>query len=373
VNRKGFVWRCDLSAQYFLYKKEIDKAVISVLKSGVYTLGGQVQSFEREFASYVGRKFGIAVASGTDALILAMKASGIKKGDKVITTVYAPTPVPTAILQAGGIPVFADIDENTCLIDPDEVDRKSSGGRAKYLLPVHLFGSVCDMTLIMEIARGRRLSVIEDVAQAHGSRLGGRNAGTFGDMACFSYYPTKNLGAYGDGGMVLTDSSKTDGILRLLRNYGKKNNPFNSEILGYNSRLDEIQAAILRVKLIHLDQMNRRRSSLVDIYKKGLKGSPITFLKTYEGVRSNHHILAVICGEKRDELARYLARNGIQTNVYYPKPLHRMPAFRDYAGKGMRFPASERVSRKLIALPLYPELPEEKVSYITGRIRKFYS
>ncbi|MFH1190100.1 MAG: DegT/DnrJ/EryC1/StrS family aminotransferase [Candidatus Omnitrophota bacterium] len=367
----GYIYRCDLSKHYRRHGKEIMKAMAKVAASGVYTLGMEVGLFEEEFAGYIGRNYGVGVASGTDALILALKAAGIKSGDEVITTVYAPTPVPTAIVLAGGVPVFTDIDESNCLMAADRIAKKITS-RTKFIIAVHLFGSVCDMTSIMRLARKRRLTVIEDCAQAHGSAFAGRKAGTFGALACFSFYPTKNLGAYGDGGMVLTDSEKDNRVLRALRNYGKEKNPFDSETPGYNSRLDELQAAVLRVKLRRLERDNRRRVSLVAVYRKALKGLPIRFPGLYPGSTSNYHVLNVLCRSCRDRLSVYLEKSGIQTNVYYPTPLYRMRAFARYVRSRERFPVSERISRQALALPLYPELDEDTVRYITVKIRKFF-
>jgi len=226
--------------------------------------------------------------------------------------------------------------------------------------------------LINNIARANKLTVIEDVAQAHGSLLGNKRAGSFGKFSCFSFYPTKNLGEYGDGGMILTDDKKSAVLLRLLRNYGKKDNPFDSEILGYNSRLDELQAAILRVKLPHLDEMNKKRAKLVKLYKEMLDGYPLEFLSDRKGAESNHHILNVMCRSRRNNLIRFLESNNIQTNVYYPTPLHLMNAFKKYVGKNEKFPNSERASEEALALPLYPELSRKSVIFIAGKIIEFF-
>jgi len=368
----AYIWRCDLSKQYGRYKSAIDEAAVRVLKRGVYTLGREVALFEKEFAKYVGRAYGVGVGSGTDALMLALKVSGIRPGDEVITSTYAPTPVATAIALAGGVPVFADIEEESCCIDPEAV-RKSLSRRTRFIVPVHLFGNVCDMPAIREVMKDRRITIVEDAAQAHGSMLGGKKAGALGDISCFSFYPTKNLGACGDGGMVMTDSKVAADRLRLLRNYGKKSNPFDSEILGYNSRLDELQASILRVKLRFLDQMNAERASLVGLYKEGLRGTPISFLEGYDNTKANYHILTVIVERDRDGLIRFLERRDIQTNVYYPRPLHSMNAFRQYLKKGQTLPASERMSRRALALPLYPEMKKSAVLFVIDGIQKHYS
>ena len=368
---KNYIYRCDLSKQYKLYKAEIDRKIADVLKKGVYTLGREVGFFEEEFSAYTGRSYGVSVASGTDALILALKVAGIKKGDGVITSTYAPVPVPTAVVLAGGVPVFADIEEDTALIDPCSIESRISD-RVRFILPVHIFGSVCSMNTIKRIAARKRLILIEDAAQAHGSNLSGKKAGSFGMLSCFSFYPTKNLGGYGDGGIILTDSRKTAKRLKLLRNYGKKYNPFNSESLGFNSRLDELQAAILRVKLRHLDEMNDKRRALVELYRKELQDTPLTFLKAYAGGEPNCHILTVLCATERDGLLKFLEAHNIQANIYYPKPLHLMRAFRKYAGAREKFPVSEKMAKEAIALPLYPELGRKTVAFIAETIKKYF-
>lgn len=366
-----YIFRCDASKQYERFQRDINSAVKKVLKSGVYILGSEVRMFEKEFASYIGRAYGVAVASGTDAITLALKALGIKKGEEVITSTYAPTPIPTAILLAGGIPVFADIEKDTCLIDPGEIERKIRRG-IRYIIPVHIFGSVCNMFAIEKIARRNGAFVVEDAAQAHGSSWDGKRAGSLGHISCFSFYPTKNLGGYGDGGMMLADKKSIADRLKLMRNYGKKYNPFDSEIVGCNSRLDEIQAAVLRVKLRYLEEMNKDRSRLADLYKEGLKGLPLFFLKEYDNAKTNYHIMTVLCKERRDGLIKFLEGHNVQTNIYYPTPLHKMRAFRKYVNSKEKFPVSEKISRQALALPMYPELSRNDVAFIIGKIKQYF-
>lgn len=366
-----YIKRCDLAKQYQYFKPRLDKVIQDVLKKGIYTLGEQTVQFEKEFSAYIGQTHGISVASGTDALILALKSAGIQRGDEVITTTYAPTPVATAIVQAGGIPVFADIDPETCLIDPDEIERKISP-RTKCIIPVHLFGFVCQMDIIQKLASKQGLVVIEDVAQGHGSSLNHKKAGSFGKLACFSFYPTKNLGGYGDGGMILTSDKKTADHLRLLRNYGKKDNVFDSAILGFNSRLDEIQAAILRVKLCDLDGMNKKRIKWVRLYEKELKNTPLFFLKSHDHVSPTYHVLVALYKENRDGLVAFLNSQKIQTNIYYPTPLHRMLPYQPFIKKNEKFPISEKISKEAFALPLYPEMKGEQVMFIIRKIKYFF-
>jgi len=365
-----YIWRCNLTKQYRQYKKELDWAIKSVLQSGAYILSREVRLFEEEFAKYIGRSFAVAVASGTDALILALLAAGLQENDRVITSTFAPTPVPTAIVRAGGIPVFVDIERDSLLINPDHI-RKKASRNTRFIIPVHLFGSVCNMASINRIAKNKGLCVIEDAAQAHGSIFKDKKAGSLGGIGCFSFYPTKNLGAYGDGGMVLTDSRKIFHKLRLLRNYGKKDNPFDSQILGFNSRLDEVQAAVLRVKLRHLDRMNKKRRQIADLYMRELKDLPLEFPKLNKDTQSNYHIFTILCKRRRNSLLQFLTGNNVQANIYYPRPLHLMPAFSGYVKRGEKFPVSEKVSKEALALPLYPELEEREALLISRKIKGY--
>ncbi len=369
---KNYIWRHDLTPQAERFEGELIEAAKRVLKSGRYILNQELEAFEREFAAYIGCSYGVGVGSGTDALYLALRAAGIGSGDEVITTTYAPTPTPAAIIMAGANPVFLDIEPGTCLMDPDLLGEAITP-RTKAVIPVHLFGYPCKMDIILQVAKWHGLVVIEDAAQAHGSMIGSQKAGSLGDLSCFSFYPTKNLGGYGDGGMVLTSRSDLRDALVLLRNYGKKSDPFNSEIPGVNSRLDEIQAALLRVKLRLLDRMNEQREHLVRLYTQGLRDVPVHFLQSPEGGTPNHHILTILCPFRRDELARFLEARGIQTNVYYPQPLHAMPAYRSYVKPKQAFPQAEELTRQALALPLYPELKPSTVEFIIDRLKEFFS
>lgn len=364
--------RCDLTAQYQNFRAPIRRIMDEVLTSGNYVLGKQGQLLEREFADYIGCKFGVSVASGTDALILSLKAAGLRNGDKVITSTYAPSPVATAIILAGGAPIFVDINPETCLMSLDDLEKKITK-TVKFIVSVHLFGSVCNMQDINQIGKDNNITCIEDASQAHGSTFMGKKAGSFGVLSCFSFYPTKNLGAYGDGGIILTNNTKIKEMLIQLRNYGKKKNDvFNSKIVGFNSRLDEIQAAVLRFKLRHLDHMNQKRYKLFSLYKKELENTPLSFLKVHSQVKSNLHLLNVFCKKNRSQLQKYLEQNKIQTNVYYPTPLHGMPAFKKYVTKNEKFPNSERVTKQILALPMYPELTIQQVKRITHTINHFF-
>jgi len=368
---KDYIWRHDLTPQVERFHSELMEAVQRVLRSGRYILSEEGKAFEQEFAAYIGCQYGIGVGSGTDALFLALRAAGVGKGDEVITTTYAPTPTPAAILMAGAIPVFLDVESGTCLMNTDLLEENITA-KTKAIIPVHLFGIPCKMEKLVEVGKKGGIAIIEDAAQAHGTLIGSRKAGSVGDLSCFSFYPTKNLGGYGDGGMVLTNNPDFRESLALLRNYGKKYDPFNSEILGVNSRLDEIQAALLRVKLRHLDRMNEQRANLVKLYKEGLQNEPVRFLQTPDAAKSNHHILTILCPFGRDEMAQFLEARGIQTNIYYPKPLHAMAAYRPYIRPNQTFPQSEKLCSQALALPLYPELKTSTVEFIIDQVKEFF-
>jgi dTDP-3-amino-3,4,6-trideoxy-alpha-D-glucose transaminase len=374
-----FVFRHDLVPEHERLSAALQEAFARVLRSGRFILGEELRSFEAELAAWVGRRYAVGVASGTDALALALRAAGLEPGDEVITASYAPTPTPAAIVLAGGRPVFADVEPETGLIDPAAVAAAVTP-RTRFVIPIHLFGLPCDMARIQEIADRHGLTMVEDAAQAIGSEIaidGGagqvRRAGALGDISCLSFYPTKNLGACGDGGMVLTDRPDWDDKLRLLRNYGKRDDPFESHVLGVNSRLDELQAALLRAKLPHLAGANAARAERVARYRQALQGLPLRFLAEPPGRRSNHHILTVLCGERRDELAAALLQDGIQTNVYYPRPLPRMAAYLPFVPAGQEFPGAEALSRQALALPLYPELALSVVDRVCQAIHGFFA
>ncbi|MCF8106526.1 MAG: DegT/DnrJ/EryC1/StrS family aminotransferase [Desulfohalobiaceae bacterium] len=375
-NTRSYIRRHDLAPQYEYLRSEINEALGRVLGSGRYILANEVHDFEREFAGYIGCDYALGVGSGTDALVLALRAAGIQPGDEVITSTYAPTPTPAAILMAGGIPVFSDVEADTCLMDTRNLEELMTE-KTRFIIPVHIFGLPCNMREIAEMARKYDLLVVEDAAQAHGSRIGDKKAGSFGSLSCFSFYPTKNLGGYGDGGMVLTNDPGYHETLLRLRNYGKQDDPFTSYVQGVNSRLDELQASVLRVKLEHLDRMNRERARRAEMYRKGLKDTPLVFLNTrpgyLESVYTNHHILTVLCPDLRDALRAHLELQGIQTNIYYPTLLHQMPAYSPFVKKSQGFETAENLSRQALALPLYPELDVEDVEYVIEKILDFFA
>lgn len=362
------IFRCDLSAQYRAYKHEIDTAVKQVLASGRYTLSEEVAAFEQEFAEYVGCRHAIGVANATDGLILAMKAIEVGPGDEVITTPFTAIPTVSAIIATGATPVFVDIDPRTFLIDIQKLSQKLTP-RTKALIPVHLFGNVVDIECLRSLVPNH-IPIIEDAAQAHGSKLNGKHAGSFGDLGVFSFYPTKNLGGYGDGGAVVTNNTRLAEKIKLLRMYGMVDKD-HIIINGVNSRLDELQAAVLRVKLRYLDEMNEKRNEIANEYKTKLEKFPFRFQKINENVYCNFHVFAVLAGNRRGSLIEYLNNHEIQSNIYYAIPLHRQEANRYLGYKTGDFPIAEAVCSEIMAFPMYPELPMKLLKRIISTTKRF--
>jgi dTDP-4-amino-4,6-dideoxygalactose transaminase len=365
------LYRADLSAQEAAFHGELLAAIQRVLRSGRYVLGPEGERFEREFARYLGIAEAIGVGSGTDALILALESIGLEPGDEVITTPFTAIPTVSAIVRAGATPRFVDIDSRTLLMRVDLIEA-AVGPRTKAIMPVHIFGAVVPMSDMLEIARSRGLAVIEDAAQAHGSSSRGRRAGTFGDLGCFSFYPTKNLGGYGDGGMIVTDNPARAAELRRRRNYGKTHADYSVSD-GVNTRLDELQAAMLSVKLPHLDEMNARRAAAAVRYRDGLAGTPIEFLEVPDGCVSNHHVLTVRVPERRDALRAHLESAGVQSTVFYPVPLYDQEAFRRFrAPGGEPCPETARACRQVLSIPLFPEMHTSDIDRVVAAIREFF-
>jgi len=363
------IWRCDLIPQYNQFKKEIHQAIDSVLESGRYILGENVASFEREFADYIGCQYGVGVNSGTDALMLALSCIDLKPGDEIITTPFTAIPTFSAIRHVGAKPVFVDIDPDTFLIDLNKL-KNALTQATKAIIPVHLFGNAVDVENLRDLV-GPDVYILEDCAQSHGASVRGRKTGSLGDIAAFSFYPTKNLGGYGDGGMVLTNNKDFADLIRLRRMYGMVN---KDEIVidGINSRLDELQAAILRVKLKYLDKMNIQRRELATLYASLLDKNIIQLQAEKEGVYSVYHVYCVLCNGNRDDLVTFMADLNIQTNVYYPLPLYLQKSFQSVYKTHPSLPVVERVSQHIIALPLYPEISEKLVHEVVSRIDQFY-
>lgn len=349
-------------ASYVAHREEIDDAVRRVLTGGWYILGKETEAFEEEFARYIGVKHAVGVGNGTDALYLALRACGIGSGDEVITVSHTAVATVAAIELAGTIPVFVDIDSRTYTLDVSCLEAAFSS-RTKAILPVHLYGHPASMPAILKIAGQRGLRVIEDCAQSHGAELNGVKTGAWGDIAAFSFYPTKNLGAFGDGGMVVTNDSVLAEKARLLREYGWKER-YVSSIPGVNSRLDEIQAAILRVKLKHLDHDNRQRQSLAQQYLNTLTGTCLRLPTTAVGAFHAYHLF-VVAHQRRNELREFLHARGIGSAIHYPVPVHRQPAYSGRLGSSQHLTRTEKAAEQVLSLPLYPELSPAEVSRTT--------
>ncbi|MBL7996389.1 DegT/DnrJ/EryC1/StrS family aminotransferase [bacterium] len=364
------IWRCDLSKQADSILDELLEETRKILLSGKYTLGSRLVNFEKEFAAYCGTRYAIGVASGTEALYLALAAHGVGEGDEVITSPFTFLGTASAIIMTGAKPVFADIDPNTFNIDPKLIESRITP-RTKAIMPIHLYGQMADMEAILHIANKHGIPVVEDAAQAHGSLYRGKKAGNFDCLACYSFYPSKNLGAYGDAGAIVTDDPSLNDKIRLLRNYGQPT-LYRSVINGINSRLDELQAAYLSIKLKHLDGWNTRRQEIAEVYKKKLSGSSVRVPLFANHLYSNYHVY-VVRTERRDELQRHLEKRGIQTNIYYPVPLHMLKSHEFLGYKPGEFPHAEKACEEVLALPMYAEMPMEYVDEIAHEIWKFYS
>jgi len=353
VIMKDIIPLVDLKEQYRHIEKEIGAAFNKLFKEGRFILGENVERFEEEFSSYNRVKFCVGVGSGTEALHLSLVAAGVKPGDEVITQANTAFPTVTAILLARGKPVFVDIDPCNYNMNVKEIEGAVTK-KTKVILPVHLFGYPTEIGPIMDISRRYGLCVIEDACQAHGALYKSKKVGTFGDMGCFSFYPTKNLGAYGDGGAVLTNSPKYYTRLRLLRNYGQKDR-YHHDILGFNSRLDEIQAAVLRIKLKSLDKWNKKRRIIAKIYTGHLDRDRYVLPEEKPYVKPVYH-LYVIRAKNRERLRSFLKGQGIETQIHYPIPVHKQKAYYSLGLKRYHLPITERYSKEIISLPIFPEL-----------------
>jgi dTDP-4-amino-4,6-dideoxygalactose transaminase len=350
----------DLKAQHEPIKEEIKAEVKDILDSGRFILGNNVSSFEEEVASYSNAGGAVGLASGTDALHLALRALDIKKGDEVITTPFTFIATAEAIAYVGATPVFSDIDRESLNIGPSQIEEKITD-RTKAIIVVHLFGQPADMDEIMAIAGKHNLKVIEDSAQAFGAKYKGIPVGSIGDAGCFSFYPSKNLGAYGDGGMMTTNNAEVYEKVRLLRNHGTVG-PYEHGFIGYNSRLDEIQAAILRIKLRHIDTYNENRRQIASIYTSILAHA----VKCPKELQDRSHVYHqyTIRTSKRVQISKALQDNNIASVVYYPVPLHFQEAFNYLGYKAGDFPESESAAENVLSLPIYPELEPEKAKMI---------
>lgn len=348
-------------AAYEEHSDEIQAAISSVLNRGNYILGQEVRAFENNFANFIGLNHCVTVNSGTDAIILALKALGIGAGDEVITVSHTAVATVAAIELCGAIPVLVDVDPQSYCLNPKMLKTVLSK-KTKAILPVHLYGHPADMPSIMAFAKAHGLFVIEDCAQAHGSRLNGQTVGTFGDLACFSFYPTKNLGAIGDGGAVLTNQSLLTEELVLLRQYGWRER-YISEIQGLNTRMDEMQAALLNVKLLYLLGDNNRRKEIADFYNHNLKEAGFNLPTEAEGMVHTWH-LYVIQTNNRENLGAFLRQNGVGCGVHYPQAVHQQPAYRNRLRGADTLPVTEALVPRILSLPMYPQLPLEDVKRV---------
>jgi dTDP-4-amino-4,6-dideoxygalactose transaminase len=355
----------DLQRQYQCLKPEMDEAIQEVLNQCQFILGPQVSALEKEIASYHGVPFAVGVASGTDALLLALRACGIGPGDEVITTpfTFIATAEVIALLQA--VPVFVDIVPDTFNLDPRKIEAKITK-KTKAIIPVHLFGHPVEMDPILELARKHHLKIIEDCAQAFGAVYQGKKVGTLGDCGCFSFFPSKNLAGYGDGGMVITQNQEMGQSIKMLRNHGSTVKYYHS-VLGYNSRLDEIQAAIIRVKFKQIDDFNAARRRHADLYRILITRDDILLPLERSGCHHVYHQFT-LRSKYRDQIMASLRNQGIASAIYYPVPLHRQEVFAGYGSAGEILPHAETCTAEVLSLPMFPELKQEEIQFISDVI-----
>mgnify|MGYP003293540614 CR=1 FL=1 len=386
----------DLKAQYESLADELNKATLDVLSSANYIMGKTVLDFEKEFADYIGVKHAISVGNGTDALVLALKAMGIGEGDEVITTPFTFFATAETISAVGATPVFVDVNKDTFNIDVTQIEEKITS-KTKAIMPVHIFGQSADMDEINEIAKKHNLKVIEDACQAIGGKYKGRKIGTLGDVACFSFFPTKNLGCAGDGGMIVTNNDEIATIARALRTHGSGENgqkaynllnnieeevqtaegandtvynplKYYNYLIGYNTRLDAMQAAILNVKIKEIDNWNAKRREVAKAYNEALQNNALV---TPVSKDYNEHVyhMYILQSENREEVLGKLKEAGIATGVYYPVPLHLQKVYKNLGYKEGDMPVAEYLSHRTFAIPVYPELTQEQVDYIISKIK----
>ena len=355
----------DLVAQYHSIRDEIEQAIRGVLESGVFILGPNVAAFEEEMAAYLGVKYAVGVASGTDALLLTLRAYGIGPGDEVIVPAYTFFATAEVVSQLGATPVFVDIDPQTYCLDASQLEERITA-RTKAIIPVHLYGHPADMAPILEFAGRHGLKVIEDNAQALGAEYKGRKTGSLGDAGCLSFFPSKTLGGYGDGGMVVTNDPMLAETIRKLRTHGWQRK-YYPEMLGFNSRLDELQAAILRIKLRHLDAWNERRREMAERYRALLANSGV--LLPWEAPYAKHvYHLYIIRLRERKAVQEHLRALGIASGIYYPLPLHLVEPYRGLGYGPGAFPEAERAAQETLAIPLYPEMTKDHVKAVSQSV-----
>jgi dTDP-4-amino-4,6-dideoxygalactose transaminase len=357
----------DLKRQYHALKSEVDAALSDVLESTQFILGKNVSKLEEEISAYHGLAHAIGVANGTDALLLALRALEIKAGDEVITTPFTFIATAEVIALLNAVPVFVDICPDTFNLDCSQIEKKITS-KTKAIIPVHLFGHPAEMDLVMEIARKYNLKIVEDCAQAFGAKYRGQKVGTIGDAGCFSFFPSKNLGGYGDGGMVITKHKDIAEKIRILRNHGSSTR-YHHLLVGYNSRLDEIQAAVLCVKLKRIDEYNEARRHNAAIYCAAIKKKEIVLPSVSPGCEHVYHQFTIRT-KNRDALASALGQKGIASAIYYPVPLHHQQAFFNMYHLDVVLPQAETCTKEVLSLPMFPELEEEEIKFIASVINK---
>jgi dTDP-4-amino-4,6-dideoxygalactose transaminase len=358
----------DLTRSTAEVRAEVDRAISRVLERGWFILGDEGEAFEREFAELCGAAHAVGVGSGTDAIELALRALALGRGDEVVTQANTCVPTISGIERAGATAVLCDVEPAAGTMDPESL-RGAIGPRTRAVVPVHLYGQCADVDAIDELARDRGVDVVEDCAQAHGATLRGRHAGTIGRLGCFSFYPTKNLGALGDGGLVITQDDTLADEVRRLRTYGQTDRYHHVE-RGVNSRLDEVQAAVLRAKLPRLQAWNRRRDEIAAVYEKAVRETPV---RTLERLPDRTHVfhLFVVTTPNRPAFREHLAAQGIQTLIHYPLPVHQQPAYKQLADGPVPLTNAEQLCEQVVSLPIYPELRNDEVERVAAGLRSF--
>lgn len=357
----------DLGRQFSLHAKEYEEKAIEVLRSGWYILGKEVQTFEKEWAEYIGAKYCVGLASGLDALWMSFRLLDIKDGDEVIVCANAYIACVMGITMNGATPVFVEPDEFDN-IDADKIEALITE-KTKAILVVHLYGQACDMTKIMKLAKKNNLRVVEDCAQSHGNHWNGKTVGTFGDIGCFSFYPSKGCGAFGDAGCIVTDNEELAEKFRVYRNYGSEKR-YHNQVVGTNSRLDELQAGLLRVKLKHLEEFNQERCNIANRYLAEINNPLIKLPQIREGADSVWHQFVIHC-ERRDELKDYLEKQGIGTLIHYPIPPHLSEAYQYLGKKVGDYPIAEKYANEVLSLPMYNGMTEEEINRVISTVNEF--
>ena len=362
----------DLKMQYQNLKSELQPVIEDVCAGARFIMGPELSDFEGKFAKFVGARHVVGVSTGTDALMMALRAAGVGAGDEVITAANTFIATVLGISAAGASPVLVDCDEDYYTVDPVKIESAVTN-RTRAIIPVHLYGQPADMKPILEIAKKHGLLIIEDACQSHGSEYHGKVTGTFGIAGCFSFFPGKNLGAYGDGGGVATDDPAIDDRLRMLRNYGQRKK-YHHEVKGWNYRLDNLQAGILNVKLKHLADWNRARAAAAREYTKLLSKLRDFIVTPQERPDCTHvYHLYIVRAKKRDNLQDFLQEKGVSTGIHYPIPIHLLPAYKELGGKKGDFPLTERFADEILSLPMFPEITKEQIAYTVRCIEEFYS